>query len=86
MLFRSGDEFLVMLDDINSLDQAMVVAEKLRRATHHSIPYGNSVIEVTLSIGVAMHGAGEDVDLFLRRADHAMFSAKAGGRDQVVAL
>jgi GGDEF domain-containing protein len=35
---------------------------------------------------VALHGAGEDADLFLKRADHNMYAAKAAGRGQVIAL
>lgn len=81
-----GDEFLVLLDEIPSLEQAMVVAEKLQKATAAPITYGDGLIEVSLSIGVALHGAGEDADLFVRRADRAMFAAKAAGRNQVVAL
>ena len=81
-----GDEFLVLLDEIPSLEQAMVVADKLQKATAVAIPYGDGLIDVSLSIGVALHGAGEDADLFLRRADRAMFAAKAAGRNQVVAL
>jgi diguanylate cyclase (GGDEF)-like protein len=81
-----GDEFLVLLDEIPSLEQAMVVAEKLQKVTATAIPYGTELIDVSLSIGVALHGAGEDADLFLRRADRAMFAAKAAGRNQVVAL
>ena len=81
-----GDEFLVLLDEIPSLEQAMVVADKLQKATAVPISYGDGLIEVSLSIGVALHGAGEDADLFLRRADRAMFAAKAAGRSQVVAL
>ena len=64
----------------------MVVAEKLQKVTATAIPYGTELIDVSLSIGVALHGAGEDADLFLRRADRAMFAAKAAGRNQVVAL
>lgn len=81
-----GDEFLVLLDDLPSLEKAMVVAEKLQKATATPIPYGDGLIDVSLSIGVALHGAGEDADLFVRRADRAMFAAKAAGRNQVVAL
>lgn len=81
-----GDEFLVLLDGISSQEQALVVAEKLQRATAQPIPYADGCIEVSLSIGVALHGAGEDADIFLRRAGRAMFAAKAAGRNQVVAL
>ena len=81
-----GDEFLVLLDGIHSLDDALVVADKLRRAMEAPIPWGEERIQASLSIGVALHGAGEDADLFLRRADHSMYAAKAAGRCRVMAL
>jgi hypothetical protein len=50
---QSSDQFLMLLDGINSLDQAMVVAEKLCRATQTSIPHGTSERKLSLSIGGA---------------------------------
>ena len=32
-----------------------------------------------------MHAAGEDADLFLKRADRSMYAAKTAGRNQVMA-
>ena len=81
-----GDEFLVLLDGIRSLDHALAVAQKLQRVMEEPIPWANEAICASLSIGVALHGAGEDADLFLKRADHAMYAAKAAGRRRVVAL
>ena len=81
-----GDEFLVLLDGIHSLDDAQGVAAKLHALLHEPISWGDQLIPVSVSIGVALHGAGEDADLFLKRADRQMYAAKAAGRGRVAAL
>lgn len=50
-----------------------------------AMAYGNGLIDVTLSIGVALHGAGEDANLFLRRDERVWFTGKAAGRNPAVA-
>lgn len=81
-----GDEFLLLLDGVQSLDAAIGVAEKLQRLIDEPIPWGEQRIPASVSIGVALHGAGEDAALFLKRADRNMYAAKLGGRRRVVAL
>ncbi len=75
-----GDEFLVVLEGIDNLDDANRVAEQLRQSISQPIPWADRSITPSCSIGVAVHGAGEDADLFLRRADRRMYAAKAAGR------
>ena len=75
-----GEEILVVLPGA-ARDDAVGVAERLRRAVRERRPGG---VEVTISVGVAVSGqdptdAHELIDL----ADSALYSAKAGGRDRV---
>jgi diguanylate cyclase (GGDEF)-like protein len=75
-----GEEILVVLPGASKKD-AVEVAERLRRAVRERRPVG---VGVTVSIGVAVSGSetiGSD-DL-VARADAALYSAKAGGRDAV---
>ncbi|WP_399217920.1 diguanylate cyclase domain-containing protein [Synechococcus sp. ATX 2A4] len=81
-----GDEFLVLLDGIKAMDHAIAVAEKVQAAIAKPIHWADHSITPSFSIGVALHGAGEDAGLFLRRADRNMYAAKAAGRQRVVAL
>jgi diguanylate cyclase (GGDEF)-like protein len=81
-----GDEMLVLLDGIRSLEAARHVAAKLHALFCEPIPWCDLLIHTSASIGVALHGAGEDADLFLKRADHNMYAAKAAGRGRVIAL
>jgi diguanylate cyclase (GGDEF)-like protein/PAS domain S-box-containing protein len=81
-----GDEFLVLLEGVHKLEDAIAVAEKLQQLISQPIPWADRSITPTFSIGVALHGAGEDADLFLRRADRNMVAAKDAGRHCVRAL
>ncbi|HNE87903.1 MAG: GGDEF domain-containing protein [Candidatus Nanopelagicales bacterium] len=70
-----GEEFAVLLPGV-SLAQSRPVLEQLRRATPG---------EQTVSIGFAERTPGEHIEDTLQRADRALYDAKAGGRDRVVA-
>ena len=77
-----GDEFLVVLDGIHHSDDAMQVAESLVRAASEPIPWNDQAFSLSVSVGVVLHASGEDTELLLRRADHAMYAAKASGRNK----
>lgn len=81
-----GDEMLVLLTGVHGLDDATAIAEKIRAAAAYPIPCGDAYVHATLSIGVALAVPGENVDPLIARADAAMFKAKQGGRDQVIAI
>lgn len=81
-----GDEMLVLLTGVHGLDDAAAIAEKIRTAAAYPIPCGDAYVHATLSIGVALAVSGESVDSLIARADAAMFRAKQGGRDQVIAI
>jgi diguanylate cyclase (GGDEF)-like protein/PAS domain S-box-containing protein len=82
-----GDEFAVLLDSINSQEDATVVAEKILVAL--SAPYvleGKTLISAP-SLGVAVYPEHGQSDLHLiRHADEAMYVAKrSGGKRYIVA-
>ena len=82
LVFRiGGEEFLVLLPDINQAGAAEV-AEKLRRevASAQLVP-GR---QVSISVGVGEIVAGEQRDQWMRRIDRALYAAKDAGRDRVV--
>jgi diguanylate cyclase (GGDEF)-like protein len=77
-----GEEFAVVLPH-TSVEQAMALAEKLRRALAETgFECGGTPLEVTASVGVA--GGGYDLATLLVHADKAMYRAKEQGRNQVV--
>ena len=81
-----GDEILVLLNGVRSLDDATAIAEKVRIAASAPLRLGAGEISATLSIGVALAERGESVDTLVARADEAMYGAKNAGRNQVVTI
>jgi diguanylate cyclase (GGDEF)-like protein/PAS domain S-box-containing protein len=79
-----GDEFVVLLPAIESPDDAMIVAEKIRHALYHPIDLGNHGLTVTTSIGIVVYPEhGSEEEALLKNADAAMYHAKESGRDTV---
>lgn len=77
-----GEEFVVLLPE-TPLDDAMVVAERIRAACANSPD--STKIACTVSIGVTTNLADRDtVDTLMARADAALYQAKAEGRNRVV--
>lgn len=79
-----GEEFMVLLPHTH-LDAALALAEKLRQcvaATH--VHVGGHTLRVTASVGLAA-ASGNEVNFtsLYQRADHALYSAKAAGRNVV---
>jgi diguanylate cyclase (GGDEF)-like protein len=73
-----GEEFVVLLPDASSED-AVIAAERLRRAAADVV-----AVSVTVSVGVAsLADLGPDGDL-VAAADTALYQAKAEGRDRTV--
>jgi len=78
-----GDEFVVLLDGIAGVDEAVEVCERLLDVftrPHHLL--GHEVVS-TASIGlVTSHGGYADPHEVIRDADAAMYQAKGGGKGQ----
>lgn len=83
-----GEEFVVLLPEC-ATPGALEVAERLRKgvqAATHASP-DETDIQVTLSLGVATcHGPEDVLDDIFRRADDALYQAKAAGRNRALAL
>ncbi len=85
-LYRYGGEEFVMLFPGQSLARAMRAAERVRRAVLRlGIPMPDQSSVLSVSIGVAEFDVARDAttDDWLRRADAALYRAKAGGRNRV---
>lgn len=75
---HGGDEFLILLADLNEPDDAVAVAGKLLGAIGAVADIQGRQVSVTASIGIAVHrDDGEDLDTLVAHADKAMYQAKA---------
>lgn len=77
-----GEEFALLLPG-TSLSEAVAICDRLRQAiAEMGVPTASGMVRVTMSGGVAELNA-EGLDDALKRADLALYQAKAGGRDQL---
>lgn len=79
---QGGDEFVVLLTEIEHCRDAAQVAEKL--IAEFALPHviHKFELDVTLSIGVSVYpDDGKDVESLFQHADAAMYYAKTGGRN-----
>jgi two-component system cell cycle response regulator len=83
-----GEEFVVVMPDTEP-EVARTVAERIRSETARSpflLSDGRHRVAVTVSVGVAsLEGSGDSAAELLKRADRALYEAKNGGRNRVVA-
>jgi two-component system, cell cycle response regulator len=73
-----GEEFIALLPDTGA-EAAPPAAERLRVAVARAA----GPVDVTASVGWAVLGEGEQPDDLVRRADDALYDAKAAGRNCV---
>jgi len=81
-----GEEFIVLMPG-TGMQQAMEAAERVRVGLHALIFEGEdgAPFGITISIGVAQWQPQESADQLAQRADKALYAAKHGGRDRVMA-
>jgi diguanylate cyclase (GGDEF)-like protein len=79
-----GDEFMVLLEDVETREAADRVASKLRTALAAPIQVGRRRLRISASIGVVVSPwlPGVDPEALIERADAAMYAAKADGGDR----
>src|SRR5690606_34815221 len=80
-----GEEFCILLP--HTLQEgAHQAAERLRAAVNHiDIPWNDEQISVSISVGLACAAEpGEPLQSLLKRADEALYQAKAEGRNRVI--
>ena len=87
ILVRKGGEEFVLVLPTTPAAQAYALAERVRHAVGSDpIDLGQEVfVAQTVSIGTATWDGNESAEALVHRADIAMYEAKKGGRDRVVA-
>jgi diguanylate cyclase (GGDEF)-like protein len=75
ILRMGGEEFLLAVHGLTTLDALGIVAETVRRSVDD--------LAVTVSVGAVLLRAADDFAVRLRDVDAALYAAKQAGRDQV---
>jgi diguanylate cyclase (GGDEF)-like protein/PAS domain S-box-containing protein len=79
---QGGDEFVILLGEIDRAQDAALTVEKLFSTFSEPLHIGVHELQVSLSIGVAIYpGDGEGAEELMQNADAAMYYAKSLGRN-----
>jgi diguanylate cyclase (GGDEF)-like protein len=80
-----GDEFVVVCRGVEGVDAVVAIAERIGAQLERPFRLNGQDAVISASIGIAIAAPGEtSADDVLRKADMAMYAAKAGGRCQFV--
>lgn len=78
-----GEEFALLMPE-TTVENGEILAQRMRKAIEEiTLRYNDTLIPVTISIGVASYHGGSIAEL-INKADSALYKAKSNGRNQVV--
>lgn len=79
---QAGDEFLVVIPDLEDGRQASQVAQKIIQTLASPLKLGERHVETSVSIGIAIYPTDADnAETLLNRADTALYHAKDAGKN-----
>ena len=80
-----GDEFVVLLQNIETGNDAVEVGKKILHALNAPFEFDGQSVTISSSIGIAVYPHhGEDIETLLRHADAVMYQAKTRGGGVIV--
>jgi diguanylate cyclase (GGDEF)-like protein len=78
---QGGDEFVVLLSEIEQSEDAAITARRMLQAVAQPHSIDQHDLHITASIGVSVYPEdGLDADTLIKNADTAMYQAKESGR------
>jgi diguanylate cyclase (GGDEF)-like protein/PAS domain S-box-containing protein len=79
---QGGDEFVVLLSEINQASDAGITARKILNAVTASHSFEQREMQLTASVGISTYPEdGQDAEMLLKNADTAMYEGKKRGHD-----
>jgi len=79
---QGGDEFIILINEDQSGENAALTAAKILRVLSSSQNVGEHVLHVTTSIGISVYpNDGENAETLIKNADTAMYQAKEKGKN-----
>lgn len=77
-----GDEFLIVVTGLRTEVEAVAFADAVGALVREPVALADMTVIPSASVGVALSRPGEDARSLVKRADAAMYLAKARGRQQ----
>jgi diguanylate cyclase (GGDEF)-like protein/PAS domain S-box-containing protein len=78
---QGGDEFVVLLSEVEQSEDAAIAARRMLKAVAEAHPIDKHDLHVTTSIGVSVYpDDGLDAETLIKNADTAMYQAKENGQ------
>jgi diguanylate cyclase (GGDEF)-like protein/PAS domain S-box-containing protein len=77
-----GDEFVVLVPGVHAPEECAQIGEKIIEALAEPVQFEGRSLHISPSIGICLYpDDGADVESLMRKADAAMYQAKAAGRN-----
>ncbi|HEX8784624.1 MAG TPA: diguanylate cyclase, partial [Telluria sp.] len=77
-----GDEFVVLVPGVDAIGECGLVGDKIIEALADPVEFEGRSLHISPSIGICLYpDDGADVESLMRKADAAMYQAKAAGRN-----
>jgi diguanylate cyclase (GGDEF)-like protein/PAS domain S-box-containing protein len=77
-----GDEFVVLVPGVRAAAECALVGDKIIQAIAEPVRFEGRSLHISPSIGICLYpDDGDDVETLMRKADAAMYHAKASGRN-----
>jgi diguanylate cyclase (GGDEF)-like protein/PAS domain S-box-containing protein len=78
---QGGDEFVVLLSEVEHSEDAAITARRMLRLVAEAHSVGQHELHITTSMGVSVYpDDGLDAETLIKNADTAMYQAKENGR------
>ena len=77
-----GDEFVIVLNHLVSVNQAEMIINRIIRVVDQPINIFENQVKVTASLGAVIYKDGDDTECLLHAADQAMYQAKKLGKNR----
>ncbi len=75
-----GDEFILIFENVNGRRDSTILAKKMLKVFSQPFDLGEHQVTINASIGISLYPQdGQDVETLFKRADQAMYAAKASG-------
>ncbi|MFZ6849348.1 GGDEF domain-containing protein [Undibacterium sp. RuRC25W] len=79
-----GEEFVIIMPETEIEEAAQAMTRVQRELTKHFFTSDDKRLFITFSAGVALRAPRETQEALIKRADHAMYTAKKAGKNRVV--